>query len=166
MEGSPVQIDEATYKRMPPHLQMLFSRDPNPAKAEVIEAFPSAPGQIAKAAAGGERRKTQNVYGEMVRGSNGQNPRGDSGSAARFFYSAKAAKEDRAGSKHPTIKPIALLQWLTRLVTPPGGVVLDPFAGSGTTGAAALKAGLRCLMIEREAEYVEDIRRRFAAISR
>lgn len=47
------------------------------------------------------------------------------------------AKADRAGSKHPTVKPVALMRWLVRLVTPPGGTVLDPFAGSGTTGAAA-----------------------------
>lgn len=84
----------------------------------------------------------------------------DEGSAARFFYSAKASKADRAGSKHPTVKPIALMAWLVRLVTPPGGTVLDPFAGSGTTGAAALQEGFRVILCEREAEYVADIRRR------
>lgn len=86
----------------------------------------------------------------------------DAGSAARFFYSAKASKADRAGSKHPTVKPIALMQWLCRLVTPPGGTVLDPFAGSGTTGAAALAEGFNVVLCEREAEYVADIKRRFA----
>jgi site-specific DNA-methyltransferase (adenine-specific) len=84
----------------------------------------------------------------------------DSGTAARFFYCAKADKTDRAGSKHPTVKPIALLRWLVRLVTPPGGTVLDPFAGSGTTGAAALAEGRRAILIEREPEYIADIRRR------
>lgn len=87
----------------------------------------------------------------------------DSGSAARFFYSAKASKADRNGSKHPTVKPIALMQWLARLVTPPGGVVLDPFAGSGTTGAACVEEGFKCVLVEREAEYVADIKRRFGA---
>src|SRR5690606_28669845 len=82
-------------------------------------------------------------------------------SAARFFYCAKATKADRAGSKHPTVKPIALLRWLCRLVTPPGGVILDPFAGSGTTGEAARLEGFRAVLIEREAEYAADIRRRF-----
>jgi site-specific DNA-methyltransferase (adenine-specific) len=83
----------------------------------------------------------------------------DSGTAARFFYCAKAGKAYRAGSKHPTIKPVALMRWLVRLVTPPGGVVLDPFAGSGTTGAAALAEGRDAILIEREPEYMADIRR-------
>jgi DNA modification methylase len=88
----------------------------------------------------------------------------DEGSAARFFYSAKASKADRAGSKHPTVKPIKLMQWLVRLITPPGGVVLDPFAGSGSTGAAAVAEGVRAILIEREAEYQSDIRRRFGGL--
>lgn len=84
----------------------------------------------------------------------------DGGTAARFFYSAKADAADRCGSKHPTVKPIDLMAWLCRLVTPPGGVVLDPFAGSGSTGMACLREGFSCVLIEREAEYVADIRRR------
>lgn len=83
-------------------------------------------------------------------------------SSARFHYSAKASKADRAGSKHPTVKPVSLMQWLCRLITPPGGTVLDPFAGSGTTGAAARNKGFNCILIEREAEYQQDIRNRFA----
>ena len=86
----------------------------------------------------------------------------DSGSAARFFYSAKASAEDRIGSKHPTIKPVDLMAWLVRLVTPPGGVVLGPFAGSGSTGGACIREGFDAILIEREAEYVADIRRRIA----
>jgi site-specific DNA-methyltransferase (adenine-specific) len=88
---------------------------------------------------------------------------GDQGSAARFFYSAKASKADRAGSKHPTVKPISLMQWLARLITPPGGTVLDPFAGSGTTGAAAVAEGFSAILCERENEYVADIKRRLGA---
>jgi hypothetical protein len=83
------------------------------------------------------------------------------GSAARFFYSAKASKADRAGSKHPTVKPIALMEWLATLITPPGGTILDPFAGSGTTGAAAARKGFSVVLCEREDEYVADIKRRF-----
>jgi site-specific DNA-methyltransferase (adenine-specific) len=86
----------------------------------------------------------------------------DSGSAARFFYSAKASRADRAGSNHPTVKPIALMQWLARLITPPGGTVLDPFAGSGTTGAACEREGFKCILIEKEVEYQNDIRNRLA----
>lgn len=82
------------------------------------------------------------------------------GSAARFFYSAKADADDRIASKHPTVKPVDLMQWLVRLVTPKGGVVLDPFAGTGTTGEAAWREGMRAVLIEREAEYQADIARR------
>jgi site-specific DNA-methyltransferase (adenine-specific) len=85
---------------------------------------------------------------------------GDTGTAARFFYSAKASKADRAGSKHPTVKPIALMRYLCRLVTPPGGRILDPFAGSGTTGEAALREGLLATLVEAEADYAADIQRR------
>lgn len=87
----------------------------------------------------------------------------DTGTAARFFYCSKASRADRAGSKHPTVKPIALMRWLCRLIAPPGGTILDPFAGSGTTGVAAAREGFNAVLIEREAEYVEDIRRRLAA---
>lgn len=80
----------------------------------------------------------------------------DSGSAARFFYSAKADAGDRLGSKHPTVKPIDLMAYLCRLITPPGGTVLDPFAGSGTTGMAAIREGFKPVLIEREAEYFAD----------
>ncbi|MFG1376144.1 DNA-methyltransferase [Xanthobacter autotrophicus] len=83
-------------------------------------------------------------------------------SAARFFYSAKADADDRLGSKHPTVKPVDLMQWLCRLVTPPGGVVLDPFAGTGTTGEAAWREGFSAVLIEREVAYQADIRRRMA----
>jgi len=87
------------------------------------------------------------------------------GSAARFFYTAKADASDRLESKHPTVKPVDLMAYLIKLVTPPGGVVLDPFAGSGTTGMACMREGFQCILIEREAEYVEDIHRRLAHVS-
>lgn len=127
---------------------------------EVVGAFPNAPRQQG-ALTGDEPSPTFSgaVYGKMAR-SRASTPRGDTGSAARFFYSAKAGKADRAGSKHPTVKPVALMRYLCRLVTPPGGTVLDPFAGSGTTGQAAIAEGFNAILIEREAEYLADIRRR------
>jgi DNA modification methylase len=108
---------------------------------------------------------------------------GDSGGASRFFYTAKASRAERnAGldgfdkkfsptmsngikehdpetatrkaNTHPTVKPIALMRYLIRLVTPPGGVVLDPFTGSGTTGCAAMLEGVYFIGIEKEAEYI------------
>jgi site-specific DNA-methyltransferase (adenine-specific) len=86
----------------------------------------------------------------------------DSGSAARFFYTAKADASDRIGSKHPTVKPVDLICWLVRLVTPKGGTCLDPFSGTGTTGEAAFREGMNAILIEREEEYQADIRRRMA----
>jgi site-specific DNA-methyltransferase (adenine-specific) len=85
----------------------------------------------------------------------------DSGGASRFFpvfkYSAKAPGTERPtadGVAHPTVKPLDLMRWLVRLVTPPNGVVLDPFAGSGTTGEAAIHEHKRAILIEREPSYL------------
>ena len=90
---------------------------------------------------------------------------GDSGSAARFFYCAKASKKDRGeGNNHPTVKPTELMKWLVQLVTPEGGVVLDPFAGSGTTLVACKMLGRNAIGIEREQEYVEIIKRRLETV--
>lgn len=77
------------------------------------------------------------------------------GDAARFFYCAKASKSDRgAENTHPTVKPTDLMRYLCRLVTPPGGVVLDPFMGSGSTGKAAMLEGFQFIGIERDPAYV------------
>jgi site-specific DNA-methyltransferase (adenine-specific) len=117
----------------------------------------------------------------------------DSGSAARFFYCAKASKRDRNegldgfaakrdhdGRKdggvggdnprnrtnnaklnhHPTVKPTSLMQYLVRLVTPPNGIVLDPFMGSGSTGKACAYEGFSFIGIDQSAEYVEIARAR------
>ena len=99
----------------------------------------------------------------FLRGESGpNNQRSDSGSAARFFYSAKAGPEDRFGSKHPTVKPVSLMRWLARLITPPGGLILDPFAGSGSTGIAAIAEGFRAILIEADKEHQADIREHLA----
>ena len=94
---------------------------------------------------------------------------GDTGGASRFFYTAKASRADRstngANNTHPTVKPTDLMRWLVRLVTPPGGVVLDPFAGSGSTLVAARAEGVRCIGIEREDEYAEIIAQRLSQLS-
>lgn len=87
---------------------------------------------------------------------------GDAGSASRFFYSAKAGPLDRIGTTHATVKPVDLMRWLCRLVTPPGGNVIDPFAGSGTTGIACMAEGFSCTMLEMESEHFEDIERKLA----
>lgn len=83
--------------------------------------------------------------------------------SARFFYCPKAGKRDRGSSnKHPTVKPTDLMRYLCRLVTPPGGTVLDPFTGSGSTGKAAVMEGFRFQGIEREPEYADIARARIS----
>lgn len=129
---------------------------------EVLAAFPDAPGQLF--ASTKAPRKAGNVYGTLTANRNVIAPRNNGGSAARFFYTSKADSDDRLGSKHPTVKPLDLMQYLVRLVTPLGGLVLDPFAGTGTTGEAAFREGMRAVLIEREAEYQDDIRRRMALV--
>ena len=92
----------------------------------------------------------------------------DSGGASRFFpvfrYQAKPSQSEKGATNvHPTVKSIGLMDWLIRLVTPLGGVVLDPFLGSGTTGVAAAKGGFGFIGIEREAEYLAIARARIEA---
>jgi DNA modification methylase len=103
------------------------------------------------------------VYGRRERV---QGPfHGDKGGASRFFYVAKAPSSERPeveGTMHATVKPLDLMQRLVRLVTPPGGVVLEPFAGSGTTVEACLREGFACIAIEREAEYLPLIMQRLS----
>jgi hypothetical protein len=77
----------------------------------------------------------------------------------RFSYAAKASRSERGGSMHPTVKPLALMRYLVRLVTPPGGTVLDPFTGSGTTMLAADAEGLQCIGAERE--HIDDVAMRW-----
>jgi len=87
---------------------------------------------------------------------------GYSGTVSRFFYVAKASKSERgAGNTHPTVKPVKLMRYLVRLVTPLGGTVLDPFAGSGTTLLAAEMEGFRALGAELNSEYCEIAYKRY-----
>jgi predicted RNA methylase len=85
---------------------------------------------------------------------------------SRFFYVPKPTPAERdaglgrASNTHPTVKPVALMRHLIRLVTPPGGLVLDPFAGSGTTGVACAEEGARCVLIERDPEHASTCRAR------
>lgn len=154
--------DGETIERAPPNKSGRWPANViHDGSDEVVDAFPLAPGQLAPVGPQHGAKSSVNVYGDY--GARSEfNPRGDSGSAARFFYSAKADADDRMGSKHPTVKPIDLMRYLVRLVTPPGGVVLDPFAGSGSTGVAAMLEGFESILIEREAEYVADINRKVA----
>lgn len=169
--------------------------------AEVLEAFPESAGQQGDLCGHSKDRRSKGIYGDMAAERN-HLARNDTGSAARFFYCAKASKTDReeglegfvprlfgmssaaaaAAAKgelydngdggvnkvtlrtnhHPTVKPVELMRYLCRLITPPGGVVLDPFLGSGSTGKAATLEGFRFIGIEKEAEYLDIARARIA----
>ncbi|MEO0385061.1 MAG: DNA methyltransferase [Pseudomonadota bacterium] len=139
---------------------------------EVLAAFPSdlksGTGAVKRASSAQANGNAGAAYGaESREAGTPMISHGDSGSAARFFYSAKADADDRIGSKHPTVKPVDLMRYLVRLVTPKGpagqrGTVLDPFAGTGTTGEAAFCEGFNAILIEREDEYVADIKARMA----
>jgi site-specific DNA-methyltransferase (adenine-specific) len=172
---------------------------------EVVGLFPSdRPG--GNFPEGGKKSAaTDNAFGEFAGSGQPARAMGDSGSAARFFYCAKASAEDRddgchalpaksagqvtggraegsagldsprsgAGRRrdetrnsHPTVKPTDLMRYLCRLVTPSGGLVLDPFVGSGSTGRGAALEGFAFIGIEREAEYVEIARARIDAAIR
>jgi site-specific DNA-methyltransferase (adenine-specific) len=120
-----------------------------------------------KARTNREARKGGAIYGQDHRNIVAGDTYADTGGASRFFYTAKASRQDRnagglADNTHPTVKPTDLMRWLIRLVTPPGGIILDPFGGSGSTGLAARAENVRCILIEREPEYLQIIRDRLA----
>ena len=126
-----------------------------------------ARGNVTPTAGGG------GMYGHKV--TEVDHGKGDSGGASRFFpvfkYQAKAPKKERPvieredGTKiqHPTVKPLALLDWLVTLITPPAGTVLDPFAGTGTTLQAALNKGFSAIGVEQDPDYIQLIETRLAA---
>ena len=89
----------------------------------------------------------------------------NSGGASRFFYIAKASPSERDGSTHPTVKPLDLMKWLVRLVTPPGGLVCDPFGGSGTTAHAALLLDFRCVTCDISLDYCAAIVERICGVT-
>ena len=189
---------------------------------EVLAAFPQAPGQQGPISGTAPSEKTSGIYGRMRRegeasadsdnlGAVGfkMKPgmrRVDEGTAARFFYCAKASKRDRdeglealpeklfgmsgaaaaaaaaaargemydngdggvnrvtvRKNHHPTVKPTGLMRWLVRLVTPAGGVVLDPFTGSGSTGKAAMLEGFQFIGCELNPDYIKLAEARIAA---
>ena len=164
---------------------------------EVIDAFPQAPGQ--QRPSRDDQRSQGHVYGAISHdGGRVYEPRDQGGSAARFFYCAKASKADRdegldqfapqqfvqfqtGGGEsgeasslsadrdtqyrniHPTVKPEGLMRYIVRLATPVGGIVLDPFTGSGSTGKAAMLEGYAFVGCELTADYVPIAEARIAA---
>lgn len=168
---------------------------------EVLACFPESKGQCGAVKGNEPSELTRGIYGKFSGDRTPCAPRGDSGSAARFFnsfrdgeasadrrytaegstnfamkpgmrrpaedtparffYCAKAARSERGSfNDHCTVKPLSLMRWLITLVTPPGGTVLDPFMGSGTTGVAARQLDRPFIGIEREPHYYEIAQRR------
>jgi site-specific DNA-methyltransferase (adenine-specific) len=157
---------------------------------EVLAGFPWSKDGVAV----GGKGRSASIYGTKTGGrKGGDQGYGQEGSAARFFYCAKASKSDRnegcahldakqyshdgretpienayqrnnsvRQNNHPTVKPTDLMAYLCRLVTPPGGVVLDPFMGSGSTGKAAMREGFRFIGCELSPEYMEIANARIA----
>jgi hypothetical protein len=160
--GGTMKIDEKTFKAMPPELKAIFQKLPNPGSVEVLELFPVSGNGSGKPTIAKRQRNKGWCNSSPGEGVDAIDNYGDSGSAARFFYCAKASKRERnAGmpdgmaNNHCTVKPLALMRYLCRLVTPSGGTILDPFCGSGSTGVAALQEGFNFIGIEKEAEYAE-----------
>jgi DNA modification methylase len=114
-----------------------------------------------------QQTKSKGINAPETRNDVQSSHHGDTGGASRFFYVAKAGRAERnAGLErniHPTVKPVDLMRYLIRLVTPKGGTVLDPFLGSGTTAVAAIEEGVSWIGCEREPEYVAIIEARIAA---
>jgi site-specific DNA-methyltransferase (adenine-specific) len=217
--GYILQINGSLYRQLPDDLKVLFVKVPNCGKEEVLALFP-------------ERKTTwispehaNNRSGEFLGDLQhpGQQGFNDSGSAARFFYSAKASRQDRdeglddfasetdkrktpmagrgqgglkckicgkwknSGSPcvcpepdfekqdfkrpeqrntHPTVKNTSLMRYLCKLITPPNGLILDPFMGSGSTGKAAVLEGFRYIGIDESEEYCEIARKRVAFVEK
>jgi site-specific DNA-methyltransferase (adenine-specific) len=163
---------------------------------EVLAAFPNAPGQQGRARTDGGDQGN-NTFGALRHVTHMPEPRGDTGTAARFFYCAKASRKDRdeglggfvaaaAGvgdnrpsggfnermnkgsvtmraNTHPTVKPTELMRYLVRLVTPLGGCVLDPFAGSGSTGKACALEGFVFIGFELDKNFTDIANARILA---
>ncbi|OPZ27158.1 MAG: Modification methylase HindIII [Deltaproteobacteria bacterium ADurb.BinA179] len=136
---------------------------------EVLQHFPESNGQQGAVTGNEPSSSINNCYGQF-NGRPATTPRNDTGSAARFFkqcnftedeneqrikYCAKASTSERGdGNNHPTVKPLDLIKYLVKLITPPDGIVLDMFGGSGTTALACLDLGFPYIVIEKEPDYV------------
>lgn len=180
LTAAPGQKGETVERTRPSSLGRFPANLCHDGSEEVLDAF-AAHGERGAVAPVHTRSsdKFRSTYGEFKGNIDEQGAtfRGDSGTAARFFYSSKATQGERIFEcqvcgqhklgkldcghddyrTHPTVKPISLMRWYVRMVTPPGGLVLDPFAGTGTTAAAAMAEGFQSLSIEAEENHVRDI---------
>lgn len=183
-----MKIDEGTFDKMPVNLQKMFCK----VQKDYEEAGRVLDEQSgwSRSTKGKPRKSTSSGAGWGMTATGAEYE--DAGGASRFFYCPKvSSKERNAGcetledkdwkmdgaavpqradrpfnpskNNHPTVKPIALMEYLIRLVAPPGGVVLDPFLGSGSTAVAATRLGFRWVGCEKEADYAEIARARITS---
>jgi DNA modification methylase len=131
---------------------------------EVLAAFPNSKGQQGDLKNHSKDTVSPNgIYSKLPPRHDAIARKETDKSAARFFYCAKASKSERGeGNNHPTVKPVALMAYLVKLVTPANGITLDPYGGSGTTACGAIEGGFGYIVMEREEEYVEIIKNRVA----
>ena len=145
-----MQINETTYNAMPAHLRALFVKLPNPGKEEVLALFPGEGDKSAARfmycakASKRDRDEGLDQPPEIHRVNGNRVTRGER---------PPSAESGPRRNVHPTVKPTDLMRYLCRLVTPPGGVVLDPFMGSGSTGKAAALEGFGFIGIDINPEY-------------
>jgi site-specific DNA-methyltransferase (adenine-specific) len=150
--GKGITLPEETKGRFPANLI-------HDGSDEVLEVFPQNAGAFAPVKSG-MNGKSKGIYGDFAqKGDDGASFRGDSGSASRFFYCAKASKSERnfglpedTTNKHPTVKPLSLIEYLIKLISIENTVVLDPFTGSGTTGIACIRLGRKFVGYELDKE--------------
>lgn len=152
------KITETDYKEMSPELQALYEKLPNPGSDEVVGLFPKVKtGSITKDIQGRE----SNSLGKFNQFTGRHT--GDSGSASRFFYCAKSSRSERNkgteeldhGNNHATVKPIALMEYLVKLVSKEDAIILDPFAGSGSTLVACKNLNRNYIGMELDPEYIK-----------
>lgn len=190
-----ITINEKLYNKMPEKIKKHFTQKPNPSRDEVVSLFPDT-GEGSGNPYNYSGVTYDNKNTSMFNGDKPQAPSNynDSGSASRFFYTAKASKEERnfglydfnsdvttdgrtkpidnafnrgetkRKNIHPTVKPIELMRYLVRLVTPKNGICLDPYLGSGTTAIACEMEKFSWIGIELMPEYAEIAKARISAV--
>jgi len=185
------RITEKQFNEMPSELQELYEKLPNPSRDEVVGLFPNSKSTPFNAKKPNNPETSWKMTSQEYAPSGGF---ADNGSASRFFYCAKASKRERnigcegleeqtvndgrekdidnafqrgitpRKNTHPTIKPLALMEYLVKLVSREGQVILDPFMGSGTTGMACKKLNREFVGIEMMPEYMEIAKARIDGV--
>src|SRR5690554_1020142 len=174
-----ITINEKLYNKMPEKIKKHFTQKPKPSRDEVVSLFPyTESGKMTSQHQRPTDGSPNGIYGKFDENYPLGETYGDSGSASRFFYTAKASKEERnfglsgfAGMSetkrkniHPTVKPIELMRYLVKLVTPKNGICLDPYLGSGTTAIACEMEKFSWIGIELMPEYAEIAKARIGAV--